>query len=286
MRQYFVEVGREDAFGAAPDLTIESDSDPLLSAGVVFAGPIPGLELFAGYAENFKSLSDRLLEVPGRALDGLDPETAVNIDLGLRYAGRRASMTATYYDIDFDNRVFFLTPQTVTGPNYLIAGGGSYFNSGGLESRGVELSATLRATDALSVHAAYTWNDTAYLGTGDPLVSAAQGIVPGGDVVGIPERLAVLSLDWISGRINAGLSAKYTSERSVTPDGSWRADAYWLADAHVTYDLARFGTGERGLDVSLVIHNVLDETYLSTIATPGAFLGASRTASLTLTASL
>ena len=286
VRQYLVEVGREDAFGATPNLTVESDSDPLLSAGVVYTGPIAGLEFFAGYAENFKSLSDRLLEVPGRALDGLDPETAVNIDLGLRYAGRRASLTATYYDIDFDNRVFFLTPQTVTGPNYLIAGGGSYFNSGGLESRGVEVSATLRATDALSLHAALTWNDTAYLGTGDPLVSAAQGIVPGGDVVGIPERLAALSLDWISGRMTAGLSAKYTSERSVTPDGAWPADAYWLADAHLTYSLASFGAGAEGLELSLVVHNLFDETYLSTIATPGAFLGASRTASLTLTASL
>ena len=150
----------------------------------------------------------------------------------------------------------------------------------------MEVSATLRATDALSLHAALTWNDTAYLGTGDPLVSAAQGIVPGGDVVGIPERLAAFSLDWISGRMTAGLSAKYTSERSVTPDGAWRADAYWLADAHLTYALASFGTGAEGLELSLVVHNLFDETYLSTIATPGAFLGAARTASLTLTASL
>ena len=63
---------------------------------------------------------------------------------------------ATYYDIDFRNRIFFLSPQTPGGPDYLVAGGGAYFNAGGIESRGVELSTTLRLTELMSFYTAYT----------------------------------------------------------------------------------------------------------------------------------
>ena len=176
VRQYLVEVGRRDHFGETAELSVSSDSDLLLSGGFTYTAPVSGLELFAGYAQNFKSLSDRLLEVPGRSLEGLEPETADNLDVGLRYTGDRLAATATYYRIDFQNRIFFLSPQTAAGPNYLIAGGGSYFNAGGIDSRGVELSATLRATDSTSLYTAWTRNDATYVGTGDPLVSAAQGI--------------------------------------------------------------------------------------------------------------
>ena len=140
VKQYLIGVSRSDRFGAAPDLGIDSDSAPLFSGGVTYTTPVEGLELFAGYAQNFKALTDRLLEVPGRSLDRLEPETAENVDVGLRYSGARASVMATWYRIDFRNRIFFLTPASAAGPDYLIAGGGSYFNAGGIESRGLELS--------------------------------------------------------------------------------------------------------------------------------------------------
>ena len=285
VRKYFVEVGRSDQFGEATDLTISSDSDLLLSGGVIYNTPFAGLQLFAGYAENFKSLSDRLLEVPGRDLAGLSPETADNTDLGLRYTGDRLALTATWYDIDFRNRVFFLTPQTAAGPNYLIAGGGSYFNAGGIRSRGVEFSATFRATAATSVYAAYTHADASYIGTGDPLVSAAQGINPGDPVAGGPDRLMVLSLDHLRGALAAGISAKYTGERPVLLDGSWTADAYWLTDLYVNYTLDQPFAGVESIELALTANNLLDEPYLSTIAGPGSFLGAPRTVTGTATVS-
>ena len=284
-KQYLVKVGREDVFGREPDRSISSDSKVLFSGGVIYVPPIAGLELFAGYAQNFKSLADRLLEVPRRDLAGLDPETAKNLDVGLRYTGAKASFTGTWYHIDFDNRVFFLSPATVTGPNYLVAGGGSYFNAGGIESQGVELAATLRVTEAASVYAAYTWNDSAYVGTGDPLVTAAQGIVPGGDVVGVPREMIVFSLDWNRRALAAGISAKYTSARAVVPDGAWRTPAYWLSDAYVTLALGTtFGLDT--LTLSLVANNLWNEAYLSSVVSPGVFLGAPRTLSVSVTASL
>ena len=280
-KQYLVGVSRTDLFGEAPALDVDSDSDVLLSGGVTWTAPLPGLELFAGYSQNFKSLADRLLEVPGRSVEHLEPETADNVDVGVRYSGGRVAVTAAYYDIDFRNRIFFLTPATAAGPNYLIPGGGAYFNAGGIESRGVELSTTLGLTPGTSLYAAYTSNRSRYIGTGDPQVDAAQGITPGGDVVGVPDTLWVLSLARTAGLMSTGVSGKYTSSRAITLDGSWRADGYWLLDAYLTYSLDGVSERLQGLELSLVANNLLDTVYLATIAGEGAFLGAPRTISLT-----
>ena len=285
VRQYLVEVGRRDLFGDTAELSVSSDSDLLLSGGLTWTAPIQGLELFAGYAENFKSLSDRLLEAPGRSLEGLDPETADNLDVGFRYTGDRVAATATFYRIDFRNRIFFLTPQSAAGPNYLVPGGGAYFNAGGIESRGVELSATLRLTESTSFYAAWTRNDAIYLGADDPLVSAAQGIRPGSQVVGVPRTLVVASADHSAEPVAAGVSAKYTAARSVTLDGAWSADPYWLVDAYFRWSAGRISERLRGLEVALVGNNLLDRSYLATITGQGAFIGAPRTVSLNLTAS-
>ena len=285
VRQYLVEVGRKDHFAETAELSVSSDSDLLLSGGLTYTSSIDGLELFAGYAQNFKSLSDRLLEVPGRSLEGLEPETADNLDVGFRYSGDRLAATATYYRIDFQNRIFFLSPQTAAGPNYLIAGGGSYFNAGGIDSRGVELSATLRVTESTSLYSAWTRNDATYVGTDDPLVSAAQGIRPGSQVVGVPRTLVVFSADHSGEPVAAGISAKYTGARGVTLDGSWSADPYWLVDAYFRWSAGRISPRLQGLEVALIGNNLLDRPYLATISGQGAFLGAPRIVSLNVTAS-
>ena len=283
VKQFVIDVSRSDRFGATPGLAIDSGSAPLVSGGVTYTAPVEGLELFAGYAQNFKALTDRLLEAPGRSLDGLEPETADNVDVGVRYTGERASVMATWYRIDFRNRIFFLSPGSAAGPDYLIAGGGSYFNAGGIESRGLELSATLRLTDRTSLYTAYTRNDSANLGTGDPLLDDAQGILPGSDVVGVPDTLWVVSFDHAEGPLAAGVSGKYTSSRAITLDGSWRAHPYWLVDAYFTFAFDALSGPLAGLELSLVANNLLDRAYLATIAGQGAFLGAPRAVSLNAT---
>lgn len=285
VRQYLVDVGRKDHFGDTAELSVSSDSDLLLSGGLTYTAPVTGLELFAGYAQNFKSLSDRLLEVPGRSLAGLAPETAENLDMGFRYTGDRVAVTATFYRIDFQNRIFFLSPQTTAGPNYLVAGGGSYFNAGGIESRGIELSATLRLTEATSLYSAWTRNDATYVGTGDPLVSAAQGIRSGSQVVGVPPTLLVVSADHGGEPVAAGISAKYTAARNITLDGSWSADPYWLVDAYFRWSAGRISPRLQGLEISLIGNNLFDRAYLATISGQAAFIGAPRIVSLNVTAS-
>ena len=284
VKQYLVGVSREDLFNIDPNLEVDSDSDLLLSGGVTYETPVEGLDLFAGYAENFKAISSLLLEVPGRSLDLLEPETASNVDVGLQYAGDRLALSATWYTIDFQNRIFYLGPATATGPNYLIPGGGAYFNAGGIDTSGVEFSATVQLPRQTSFYTAFTFNDSEYIGTGDPLVDANQGIVAGTDVTGVPDRLWVVSLDR-SGPLGMGLSAKYTSSRRVSLLSDWYADDYWLADAYVSFSGEALSDLLRSTEFAIVANNLLDKAYLSAITENAAWLGAPRTISMTATVS-
>ena len=283
-KQFLVDVSREDLFDVDPKLAVDSDSSLLLSGGVTYETPVEGLDLFAGYAENFKAISSTLLEAPGRSLDALEPETASNIDVGLQYSAERIALSATWYTIDFENRIFYLGPQTPAGPNYLIPGGGAYFNAGGIETSGVEISATVQMPRQLSLYTAYTLNDSEYVGSGDPLVDANQNIVAGTDVAGVPDRLWVVSLDR-SGPLSAGLSAKYTSSRRVSLTSDWYTDDYWLVDAYVSFSGEALSDLLRSTRFELVANNLLDEAYLAAITENAAWLGAARSVSMTVTVS-
>ena len=276
-KQFLVDVERRDLFGESADAAIDSDSDVLFSGGFLWTTPVEGLEVFAGYAENFKAVSDLILERPDSDLDTIEPETAENIEVGVRYVSERGSITATYYDIDFNNRIIFLSPETESGPDYVIGTNGTYFNAGGIESSGVEIAATLNITDEISVYAAYTYNDSTYVGTGDPAVDAAVGITPGNTVVGIADNQFVTSLDWVGDKLRAGITAKYTGDRFIRFDNTWAAEAYTVADAYLGFNAAGLGDGFEALDINVVINNLFDEDYLGGIAGQGAWIGAPRT---------
>ena len=284
VKQFRVGVSRDDVFELDPELSVDSNSSLLLSGGITYETPVEGLDLFAGYADNFKAISSSLLEVPGRSLDLIEPETASNVDVGLQYSGDRVALGATWYTIDFKNRIFYLGPQTPAGPNYLIPGGGGYFNAGGIATSGVEFSATVQLPRQTSFYTAVTFNDSEYIGSGDPLVDANQGIVAGTDVTGVPERLWVVSLDR-SGPLGMGLSAKYTASRRVSLRSNWYADAYWMVDAYVSFSGEALSDLLRSTEFSIVANNLLDKAYLSAITENAAWLGAPRSISMTATVS-
>ena len=281
-RQFLVEVSRTDDFNVDPELAVDSNSDLLFSGGVTYESPIEGLRLFAGYSENFRAFSSALLEVPGRSLDALEPETSSNIDLGVQYSGGRVALSGTWYSVDFENRIVFLGPQTVAGPNYLIPGGGAYFNAGGLDTRGFEFSATVQLPRQVSLYSSYTRNNSEYIGSGNSVVDADQGTLPGTDVTGVPDQLWVVSVDR-PGPLSAGLSAKYTATRRVSLATDWYADAYWIVDAYVSLLGETLGQLFRSMEFSLVANNLFDEAYLSAITENAAWLGAPRTISMTTT---
>ena len=283
VKQFLVDVARNDLFGETSNVKINSDSDVLVSGGVLWEAPIDGVELFAGYAENFKAISDNVLERPDSDLDSLAPETAENTEVGVRYRGDVMFLSATYYDTQFSDRIIFLGPESAGGPNYIIGTAGTYFNAGGIDSTGFELTADVKLNENLSLYAAYSYSDSVYVGTGDQQIDESLGVTAGNKVAGIPEDQMVLSLDWSRDNLMAGISMKYTGERQVNRANSWAAEDYITADAYVTV-MGNSAMGNSGdWSITFLVNNLTDESYLGGISGEGAWIGAPRTMSAALT---
>ena len=282
IKQFINNLERLDILGETPNAKIDSKSDVLLSGGIRVE-VMDGLDIFAGYAENFKALGDEILERPLADINDLQPETAENIEVGVRYNTRLIQATATYFNSKFDNRIIFLANNTDAGPDYLIGTNGTYFNAGGIDSEGFELAVNAIVTEGVSLYGSYTYIDATYKGTGDPLVDEAVGITPGNRVTGIPKSMFVLSADFERGPFRFGISGKYTGARYVDIGNVWKTDSYFLTDAYVGVSGDAVSEMLEGVDFSLAVNNLTDESYLGGISGGGAWIGAPRTVVFTAT---
>lgn len=296
VQKYLVDIEKYDKFAKTVTNKVNSDSDTLLSAGIVYQLN-DSIELFTGYSENFSAIKDGVMENGASNLDTIAPETAENIDLGIRYNSEDISFTATYYDITFDNRITFISAESnVDGINYDGASG-VYQNDGGIESNGVELSLNYRLNDHWDVYSSYTYNDSTYVGNKD--IGEAAGFLPRDTVVNSIADMLVLSLNYQKGNLHSGLSAKYTGERNedgsytfrYNEDGSiankrFSAEAYTVLDFNLGYSANIDSEAIKSFAIDFVVNNLTDESYLSAGTGAGTtfFIGAPRTASVTFTA--
>ena len=97
IKQFLVDLKSKDNFhGGKVTAVTNSDSDILISGGLALRTPVDGLEFFAGYAENFAAIKDEVLEREASMLSRVQPETAKNIDIGVRYESDRLRGSLTY----------------------------------------------------------------------------------------------------------------------------------------------------------------------------------------------
>lgn len=140
------------------------------------------LEVFASGSKNFSAIPDSVFEGTA-AIDskrGIEPETSVNKDLGLRWQQGGTGLAITVYDIDFRDRISIQNGNP-NGDIFERDATTSFINQGGIESRGVELSGRL-AGQRYELYANYARNraryadDTPFEGirAGDPVLGAAK----------------------------------------------------------------------------------------------------------------
>ncbi|MDD3800327.1 MAG: TonB-dependent receptor, partial [Novosphingobium sp.] len=276
-KQFIHHIKRLDQFGDTPDTSFKSTSDVLLSGGIQIE-PTKGLNLFAGYAENFKALTDAVLEFNNADLSNLKPETSENWEAGVRYSNRWFGASATWFKAKFSNKVIFVSNSTEAGNDYLGEGDGKFFNAGGIESEGFELLANVRPMRGLNLYGSYTYIDPTYRGTGNPTLDEEQGITPGNTVAGIAKHMWVLSANYETGPFRIGISGKFTGDRFVNSANSWVADSYFLTDLNLGIRGDALSDTLKGVDFSLTVNNLTDEDYLGGISGNYAWIGAPRTA--------
>lgn len=274
LKQFFVDVSKNDRFLAANDQGVSSDSDLLLSAGFVAPLPVEGLELFAGFAQNYAAIKDAVLERDDADLSLVKPETADNFDMGLRYSSKDLSANLTYYVTKFDDRINFVSNETVTGIDFLESAAGGYINDGGIESKGFEASLSYQLSDNFRLYGSYTNNDSEY----------TDAAYLGNGVIGAAEQMGVVSIDWTRGNHSAGLSTKYVGERWLNQDNSAAVEAYTISDFYFGTSIGDLGNSVESIDINFTINNLFDKNYLGTIATNAAWIGAPRTAAISVKA--
>lgn len=287
-KQFNNEIERVDNFNPNdPDanFTLESESDVLLSGGASWApSSIPGLEVFAGYAENYKAIPDGVLEVVNVDAGIPDPETSENIEIGLRYSGDRLRGSLVYFDTTFENRLFPAPTVSGGGIDYLEASNGGYINGGGIESSGFEAAAELILNEDWSLFTSFTSNDATILGTGDAVLDNLAGIAVGNKVPGIAENMFVISADYSKDNLYAGTSLKWVGDRPVNLSNSWTAEAYYDADLYIGVSGAAVSEALSGVDLRLTVNNLFDQDWISGISGNAVWISAPRTFALTLTA--
>ncbi|MCJ2183186.1 TonB-dependent receptor [Novosphingobium sp. 1949] len=283
IKQFSNHIDRIDLFGDSEDTSLSSKSKVLFSGGVQIE-PVAGLDLFGGYAENFKALTDGLLEYANADFGEIKPETSQNWEVGVRYDSRLIQASATWFKAKFSNQVIYVSSSTEAGPDYLSEGDGTFFNAGGIDSQGIELLANLRPTPRLNLYGSFTYTDATYRGTGNATLDEEQGVTPGNRVAGIPEYMWVLSANYRLGPVSLGVTGKYTGNRFVNADNSWVAKNYFLTDLTASAHGADLSNWLKGLDFSMSITNLTDESYLGGISGDYAWIGAGRTAVFTMTA--
>lgn len=272
-QKYMVDVEKFDKFVNQVTGKVDSDSDVLFSIGGIYQVN-DEIELFAGFSENFSAIKDGVLERDSSSLTQIEPETAENMELGLRYNTQDIQFSATYYQIDFENRITFIAPGSDTGGiDYTIGTNGSYLNVGGIESNGFELSLNYRINDNLSVYSSYTNNDSTYVGNTVEFESGQK-------VVDSVDDMFVVAAEYTQGDLYAGASVKYTGDRGA-------ADSYTIFDLNAGYSAQIQNSPFKTIDIAFVVSNVTDEDYLSTGTGNGTtfFIGAPRTATITFTTS-
>lgn len=287
LKQFNNEIERADLFNPTDptgNFSLDSESDVLVSGGASWApSAMPGFEVFAGYAENYKAIPDGVLEViSGSGIP--DPETSENIEVGVRYSGDRMRGSAVYFDSTFENRLFAAPTESVEGIDYLEASNGGYINGGGIDSSGLELTAEYLVNENLSLFTSYTYNDSTILGTGNTALDAAAGIYAGNQVPGIAENMFVLSADYQQNNFFAGLSGKWVDDRFVDLANTWTADGYMEADLYAGVYGDMLSDSLSNVEFRMTVNNLFDENYLAGISGGGAWISAPRTVVFTVTA--
>lgn len=192
-----------------------------------------------------------------------DLTTGKQVEVGSKFdfLNGRGSATAAAYKIVRKN-------LTLADPN----NPGTTIPVGQQSSRGIELAASFKVTDQLSVQGNFSIIDAQY----DKFTENVSGVAvsrAGNIPVNTPDRIANAWLTYqITPELQAGVDARYVSSRYGNTANTVSDSAYTLYGAFAAYKIPKYGT------LTARVRNLTDEVYAESItSTPMFYLGAPRT---------
>ena len=188
------------------------------------------------------------------AMFGTDPETADNMELGVRYSNGMTNVEAFYFASDYESLKAECKNSQGGDCNE-----GDVFDGGAVDVSGLELAAsTMFKNDAgvsFPVSVTYTNTDATFANSFDDDGEYWGVVADGDDVPYVPDS----SLRLVAGFVMTnGLSGNLRFVSNGDSCSTAACGTYQTIDAHKYMDVSLRKAMNENLDVYLVIENVLD----------------------------
>lgn len=234
----------------------------------------PEQQAFFNLAENFRAPPDSVFYglinggtfsngvLTGHTLRPVNvaPETATNLDIGYRYAGKALTFSGSLFHVDYRDRIASAyDPVNGTNTNY---------NVGDSTTRGFELESSWRFQPKWRLYASLTYTRSRI---GQDLQTAANSYeaTAGKQFPDVPNWMAGLALQYRSGPWSGSLSAKYTGQRYSTLVNDESVGGFTLVNFDAACRLPSTNLFRNPL-VRLNVYNLLNTDYLYLNAGSGA----------------
>ena len=229
------------------------------SAGVVWTRH-PGFEPYAGIRTSFETpTTTELANRPdgsGGLNPDLEPQTAVHYEVGARGALGSLAYEAALFQADVDDQLVPFEDPAVPGRRF-------FRNAGRSRHRGVELGATWRPAEALSIRGAFTMAEYEYV---DYEVDGER--FDGNTIPGVPARfLSATIAVQPGGTFGVALDQTLSSETWADDANGARADGWTSTDLRAWGQVRVGGTGLRPF---ASVRNLFDRSYVGSVVVNAA----------------
>lgn len=261
--------------GADSDLNgaIKTDKNFLPQAGLNYMLN-DSTEIFLSYSKNAAAFvsspfgatpfSSRSQQVFDFARTNIEPETSQTYEGGARIRGENFQAAGAIYYVKFNNRLLAI-PQ---GPG-IVGNASVVSNVGSVRTYGGEFIGVYNFTEAVSLTASYSYNDSEYQDDVVNLSGAVLAATRGARVVNTPRHIFNADLAYDDGAFFGSVRANYLSDRFFTYTNSGgRVDGRVLVDLTAGYRVTGHGLLD-GLEAQINVSNLFDKNYVGTLGTNG-----------------
>lgn len=192
---------------------------------------------------------------------GLQPETSVEEDLGIRHHTKNIEASLDLYNVDFKNRMLIISQCAgIVGCANALA------NVGSVNTTGTEAALRWMPAEHYSIFNSLTYNNSVYqsnYSSGGSVVATS-----GKTVVDAPKWMYSIRFGYDDNSFFADLTGKYTSSRYITYLNDAQVPAFWVWNLGAGYKQAHLGPVQ-DFRVQLNVVNLLDKQYFSSVGTNG-----------------
>ena len=257
-----------------------SGLNPKIGIGLT---PTRGLEIFAGYAQNFAGIPEDAFLGSNAVINpgDLDPIETENFDAGIRFVRGPIALSAQAYHVRLKNNIGIIPRNPAQAdPEDVIRGNVATraANVRGATTKGFELTA-IGEFDWVSFYGAYSYQDARHdnppLGSSERLALASVGVIGGARVRDIPRHnlYGQVSFEPMRGA-TIQFNGRYVSSRvgghliqpvTFVEIGVQRIPDYSVFGINASYEFPNTSIF-RELRIQFNVDNIFDEDYIGSVS--------------------